>query len=303
MYNIYKITLSEAVMYENAMYINVAYIDDENPNVEDLSVPVKINNCGYYRVHTGPVIETPHPEGRNDYQLLYIAAGKGYFYFKGSETPTVVTKGHMVLFRPKEPQVYNYYVEDKTEVYWVHFTGWKIEEYLDSYELPKEENVFYTGVSPDYPWIYNQIIREMQLQRANYDDIIKLYLHHILLTINRYIKESQQTSNETINDIERAVHYFNDNYTKPISIEQYAEEHLMSANWFIHSFKSVMKVPPMQYITNLRIAAAKGYLDNSNKTINEIAAAVGYDNALYFSRVFKKRTGMSPSEYKNRGEK
>ena len=290
-------------MYENAMDINVAYVDDENPNVEDLTVPVKINNCGYYRVHTGPVIETPHPEGRNDYQLLYIAAGKGYFYFKGSETPTVVTKGHMVLFRPKEPQVYNYYVEDKTEVYWVHFTGWKIEEYLDSYELPKEENVFFTGVSPDYPWIYNQIIREMQLQRANYDDIIKLYLHHILLTINRYIKESQQTSNETINDIERAVHYFNDNYTKPISIEQYAEEHLMSANWFIHSFKSVMKVPPMQYITNLRIAAAKGYLDNSNKTINEIAAAVGYDNALYFSRVFKKRTGMSPSEYKNRSEK
>ena len=303
MYNIDKITLSEAVMYENAMYINVAYIDDENPNVEDLSVPVKINNCGYYRVHTGLVIETPHPEGRNDYQLLYIAAGKGYFYFKGSETPTVVTKGHMVLFRPKEPQVYNYYVEDKTEVYWVHFTGWKIEQYLDSYELPKEENVFFTGVSPDYPWIYNQIIREMQLKRANYDDIIKLYLHHILLTINRYIKESQQTSNETINDIERAVHYFNDNYTKPISIEQYAEEHLMSANWFIHSFKSVMKVPPMQYITNLRIAAAKGYLDNSNKTINEIAAAVGYDNALYFSRVFKKRTGMSPSEYKNRSEK
>lgn len=298
-----KITLLEAAMYENAMDINVAYVDDENPNVEDLSVPIKINNCGYYRVHTGPVIETPHPEGRNDYQLLYIAAGKGYFYFKGSETPTVVTKGHMVLFRPKEPQVYNYYVEDKTEVYWVHFTGWKIEEYLDSYELPKEENVFFTGISPDYPWIYNQIIREMQLQRANYDDIIKLYLHHILLTINRYIKESREIKNDTINDIERAVHYFNENYTKPISIEQYAEEHLMSVNWFIHSFKSVMKVPPMQYITSLRIVAAKGYLENSNKSIAEIATAVGYDNALYFSRIFKKRTGMTPSEYKQRNVK
>ena len=82
------------------LYINVAYVDDENPNLEDLSVPLRINNCGYYRVHTTPVIETPHPEGRNDYQLLYIAAGKGYFYFKGSEEPTVVTKGNMVLFRP-----------------------------------------------------------------------------------------------------------------------------------------------------------------------------------------------------------
>ena len=166
------------------MYINVAYVDDENPNLEDLTVPVRVNNCGYYRVHTGPVIETPHPEGRNDYQLLYIAAGKGYFYFKGSKEPTIVTKGNMVLFRPKEPQVYYYYAEDKTEVYWVHFTGWKIEQYLDSYELPKEENVFFTGVSPDYPWIYNQIIRELQLQRANYEDVIKLFLHHILSIVH-----------------------------------------------------------------------------------------------------------------------
>lgn len=293
LYNINIITLGGV-----CLYINVAYVDDENPNLEDLTVPIKVNNCGYYRVHTTPVIETPHPEGRNDYQLLYIASGKGYFYFKGSKEPTVVTKGNMVLFRPKEPQVYYYYAVDKTEVYWVHFTGWKVEEYLERYELPKEENVFFTGVSPDYPWIYNQIIRELQLQRENYEDMIQLFLRHIFLTINRYIKESKQTKNDTINDVERAVHYFNENYSKPISIEQYASEHLMSVNWFIHNFKNVMKVPPMQYIVSLRIAAAKGYLENSNKNIAEIAATVGYDNALYFSRLFKKHTGLTPMEYR-----
>ena len=284
------------------MYINVAYVDDENPNIEDLTTPIKINNCGYYRVHTAPVIETPLPEGRNDYQLLYIAAGKGYFYFKGSKKATVVEKGNMVLFRPKEPQVYYYYAKDKTEVYWVHFTGWKVEEYLDSYELPKKENVFFTGVSPDYPWIYNQIIRELQVRRVNYEDVIKLFMHHIFLTISRYIKEGRQAKNETISDIERAVHYFNENYNKPISIEQYAQEHLMSVNWFIHSFKEVMNVPPMQYIVSLRIAAAKGYLENSDKNINEISNIVGYENALYFSRLFKKYTGMTPSEYKNKSK-
>ena len=158
--------------------------------------------------------------------------------------------------------------------------------------------VFFTGVSPDYPWIYNQIIRELQLQRENYEDMIRLFLRHIFLTINRYIKEGKQTKNDTINDIERAVHYFNENYSKPISIEQYASEHLMSVNWFIHNFKNVMKAPPMQYIVSLRIAAAKGYLENSNKNINEISNIVGYDNPLYFSRLFKKYTGLSPSEYK-----
>ena len=128
--------------------------------------------------------------------------------------------------------------------------------------------------------------------------MIKLFMHHIFLTISRYIKEGKQAKNETISDIERAVHYFNENYNKPISIEQYAQEHLMSVNWFIHSFKKVMNIPPMQYIVSLRIAAAKGYLENSNKNINEIASIVGYENALYFSRLFKKYTGYSPSEYK-----
>ena len=285
------------------MYINVAYVDEENPNLEDLSVPLRINNCGYYRVHTTPVIETPHPEGRNDYQLLYIAAGKGEFYFKGSKEPTIVTKGNMILFRPGEPQVYYYYAVDKTEVYWVHFTGWKVEEYLERYELPHDENVFYTGVSPDYPWIYNQMIRELQLQRVNYEDMISLYMHHIFITINRYIKERRETKNDTINDIERAAHYFKDNYNKQISIEQYAEEHLMSVNWFIHNFKSVMKMSPMQYIISLRIAMAKGYLENSTKNITEISNEVGYENALYFSRLFRKYTGMTPSEYrKKRGK-
>ncbi len=63
------------------MYVNVAYSVNENPNLENLSVPLQINNCGYYRVHTGPIIATEHPEGRNDYQLLYIAEGKRSFLF------------------------------------------------------------------------------------------------------------------------------------------------------------------------------------------------------------------------------
>ena len=285
------------------MYINVAYVDDDNPNLEDLSVPLRINNCGYYRVHTTPVIETPHPEGRNDYQLLYIAAGKGHFYFKGSKEETIVPKGNMILFRPKEPQVYYYYAEDKTEVYWVHFTGSQVEEFLDHYELPKDENVFFTGISPDYPWIYNQIIRELQLQRVNYEELLRILLRHILLTINRYIKEQAQTGTDIIKDMERAAHYFRENYTKNISIEQYAAEHLMSVNWFILSFKNVMKMTPMQYILSLRIAVAKGLLENSNKNINEISDAIGYDNPLYFSRLFKKHTGYSPSQYKKLNSK
>ena len=279
------------------MYINVAYSADKNPNIEDLSVPLRINNCGYYRVHTSPIIKTEHPEGRNDYQLLYIAHGKGHFFFNGKET--IVTKGNMILFRPGEPQVYYYYSVDKTEVYWVHFTGSEVERYLDHYELPNDKNVFFTGISPDYQWLYNQIIQELQLKRANYEELLRILLRHILLMINRFVKEDHTQGSDAFNEIERATHYFNENYNKDISIEQYAEEHLMSKNWFINCFKKIMKVTPMQYILLLRISTAKNLLESSTKNISEIADTIGYDNPLYFSRLFTKYVGVSPKEYRN----
>ena len=46
------------------------------------------------------------------------------------------------------------------------------------------------------------------------------------------------TGNDIMNEVERAVHYFNENYNKEISVEQYAEEHLISKNWFIHCLKN-----------------------------------------------------------------
>ena len=279
------------------MYINVAYSADKNPNIEDLTVPLRINNCGYYRVYKSPIIKTEHPEGRNDYQLLYIAYGKGHFFFNGKET--IVTKGNMILFRPGEPQVYYYYSVDKTEVYWVHFTGSEVERYLEHYELPNDKNVFFTGISPDYQWLYNQIIQELQLKRANYEELLRILLRHIFLMINRFVKEDHTQGSDAFNEIERATHYFNENYNKDISIEQYAEEHLMSKNWFINCFKKIMKVTPMQYILQLRISTAKNLLESSTKNISEIADAIGYDNPLYFSRLFAKYVGVSPKEYRN----
>lgn len=285
------------------MYINVAYVDDENPNIEDQSVPLRINNCGYYRLHTTPVIETPHPEGRNDYQLLYIAHGKGHFYFKNTGEETIVQKGNVVLFRPGEPQVYYYYAADRTEVYWVHFTGSQVEKFLNHYELPKNKNVFYAGLSSDYPWLYNRMIQELQLRRANHEELLKMLLHCVFLIINRYLQKGHKTDGDMMSEIERASRYFKENFNREISIEQYAEEHLMTSNWFIKCFKNVMKITPRKYILSLRIAAAKGYLEGSNKNVTEISNAVGYDNALYFSRVFKKYTGLSPLEYRKNFKK
>lgn len=265
-------------------------------HIEDKTVDLKINNCGHYIVKTVPIADTYVPEGRKDYQLLYIASGKAHFYFNGKDT--VVNKGNMVIYRPGEPQIYDYYASDKTEVLWIHFTGAKVEEYLKKYEIPENNHVFYVGDSPDYQWVFKQIIRELRLQRANYEELVCVLFRHILISVNRYIKEGKQLKNNMISEMERASHYFMENFNKEISVENYAKERFISINWFIHYFKIVMGVTPMQYILSLRISAAKGYLEKSDKSVGEISQAVGYENTTYFSRLFKKHVGMSPMEYR-----
>lgn len=278
------------------MYTNVAYSGKEDEDIVSLSKPLIITAVGFYKILTRKIEQTFRPTGRGDYQLYYVASGKAHFFFDGHER--TVQKGNMVLFRPGVPQIYNLYADDKPETYWVHFTGSDVEKLLDYYGMPKDECVFFTGTSPDYPWIFRKMIQELQLRRVNYEDFINLNLQQILLVISRYLHEDSEIKTETLDEIEQAIHFFLENYNKSIIIEDYAKKHGMTANWFTQSFKKVTKYTPMQYILSLRMSNAMNMLDNTNYNVTQIAAAVGYNNSLYFSRVFKNYTGVSPTEYR-----
>ena len=283
------------------MYANLAYLGEAHEDIVDTSKPILVTAAGYYRVHTSEVIETDRPNGRGDYQLLYISAGKLHLYVDGEER--IITKGNMLLFRPGETQIYNLYSADKPETYWVHFTGSDVDLLLDYYGMPKNENVFFTGTSPDYQWLFKQMIQELQLCRVNYEDLLNMNLRHIFLMINRFLKEGTELDSDALDEVERATHYFNENYNLNIYIKDYANERHMSDCWFNRTFKHVTKVTPMQYIIQLRITNALNLLEHTNYNITQVANAVGYDDAYYFSRLFKKNVGVAPTEYRKRKDK
>ena len=81
-------------------------------------------------------------------------------------------------------------------------------------------------------------------------------------------------------------------------MDDYAESLHISTNWFISNFKQYMKISLAQYILSLRMVNAQSLLENTDYNIGEIAEIVGYDNPLYFSRVFKKEYGVSPAQYR-----
>ena len=142
------------------------------------------------------------------------------------------------------------------------------------------------------------MISEFQARRPLYEEFLASLLNDLLLLMNRQELENIRDKNQMREEMEQAVSYFNEHYQKPINIEEYAASRHMSAEWFIRRFKRTMNLTPAQYLLSLRISNAQNLLEHSDYNISEIASIVGYESPLYFSRVFKKRLGVSPSQYR-----
>ena len=223
---------------------------------------------------------------------------KAHFWFNGIEE--IVDSGHMVLYQPKEVQKYVYYVEDHPEVFWIHFTGYAVKNILEYHGISLDQHVFYSGTLPEYKMLFRKIIQELQQCKYGYEDYIASLFNNILLLVSRQQQEGENAATNIPEEIEAAAAYFNEHYNTKISVEQYAESLHISTNWFIRNFKQYMKISPAQYILSLRMVNAQSLLENTDYNIGEIAEIVGYENQLYFSRVFKKEYGVSPAQYRKK---
>ena len=127
----------------------------------------------------------------------------------------------------------------------------------------------------------------------------KWCIRKLLIRIHRtLLTEPYSKSRTHAKDFDEAVQYFHKNYHTEININEYATAHHMSVSWFIRGFKEYTDSTPTQYILSLRISNAQILLETTDYNITEIAEIVGYENPLYFSRLFKKQVGVSPSDFR-----
>ena len=279
------------------MYMNAGFLNNNRLPFKDKSKPLIVGSCGNYRLKSKEKLPTWRPRGTLDYQLIYVASGKTHFYFGDEER--IVNAEQMVLFQPRQPQHYEYFAKDKPEVYWVHFTGSDVKNILRHYGIPMDEPVFYSGNSSSYAYLFKEMIHEFQTCRVGYQELLEMYLRQILLLIARSREERKPAVSSFIQDeMEIARRYFTEHYNEEINIEEYAKSRGMSISWFLRNFKQLTAKSPMQYVLSIRINNAVSLLEGTNYNINEISSIVGYDNPLYFSRIFKKQKGVSPSDYR-----
>jgi len=96
---------------------------------------------------------------------------------------------------------------------------------------------------------------------------------------------------------QKALDYIAVNYTKPITVSDIADHINLSRSRLFRLFKQQIFISPQQYLIEYRIRAAIHLLENRSSSIKEISQAVGIEDPLYFSSLFKQVTGKSPKNY------
>ena len=247
---------------------------------------LSINNCGAF-VDTREPILTARPHGRFDYQMIYIKKGRILVQENGGKT--TVKAGSVILFRPHEQQIYTS-LRDCT-FYWIHFSGTSVENMLSFFE-----NRFYEiGVLPEIEEFCEDTMAAFASNKTNYPLFCAGKLISLIAIISQKIASDIESEDELIGAALLDIHK---NFTVWRTNDEYAKMCGLSKSHFIRIFHKSLGMPPQKYRAAVAVREARHLLKSNSVT--STASILGYTDVFYFSRVFKKFVGISPSEFKRK---
>ena len=145
-------------------------------------------------------------------------------------------------------------------------------------------------------WSLEGLLQELQSQ-GTLVEMIQVLKTNYSKWINEGLTNHNKENVETV--IAKAQDYIHNNYHKDLSMEEVAELIDLSISHFCMLFKQVSGYTFLEYLTKIRMDKAKYILKNSNVKVYQVAPLVGYQDPRYFTQVFKKITGMTPSEFRD----
>ncbi|KWW21283.1 hypothetical protein AS888_16960 [Peribacillus simplex] len=223
---------------------------------------------------------------------------KGYGEVRVGEKTYAIKPGE--AFIVKVPSEHCYYLPEKSpewEFIFITLKGDKAEECWD--HLIKQFDLV-VPVDANAPLIFLlQKIYQFALNEGIEDTFTSsAFAYEFIMGLYRFAKGLDSPQPGIPDDILMAIQFMTTNYQEPLSLESIAKHAGLSKYYFTNKFQKYMKTTPIQFLTKIRIQKAMELLSITNKTIQEIATETGYDNANYFSKVFKKMIGNSADSFR-----
>ncbi len=152
--------------------------------------------------------------------------------------------------------------------------------------------------------LLRSMLAEYKREEPFYEDRLYLLVLELLVLFSREytmspIREvSEKAYDKYRNMVADAIHYIDEHYAEPISLEEICRVSMVSKTYFCYLFKMLTHKTFVEYLTDRRLEKAMELLRQTNRSIIDISQAVGFHDSAHFSRTFKQARGISPREYR-----
>jgi AraC-like DNA-binding protein len=261
------------------------------PVLRDLLV-TRIGYCARAAGH-----QIPRPAGSLDHLLHYCVAGQGWLRMAGREWSV---PADTMMFIPRgEPHVYGADSEQPWSIYWIHLSGRQAADYFTALQVHREQPLVHLPCSEEILSAFEVIEGYMAAVHTPPNLLAAstaLARFLGLVQVHRYAMTQPARTDEE--NIQQTIVFMQKNLARAISLRELAQLAHMSVSRYEAAFVARTGCPPKAYFNQMKIQAACRLLSDTTQPAKEIAAALGYADPYYFSRLFKKLVGRSPVQFR-----
>ncbi len=249
-----------------------------------------------------------------DYELFVVTKNSLYISYNGE--PFTINEGEFLLLPPFSPPNNRRkgFRPSDCSFYWLHFA---VSHEIKLSSIPDPQHASYPYPVPQYtiallrqgkiPHMEKVIVLMKQLQdaiRSKYDSTTANYLSTTIMCElysqfyleNSVLQRTKRTQKQMYYDI---IDYVKQNTNKNLKVADVAAHFGYNEKYLSHLFSNIAGIPLKQFILNVKMDAANFMLTDTNASISEIAASLGFNDSHNFAKAYKKIAGLTPTEYRN----
>jgi len=230
------------------------------------------------------------------YLLTYVVEGNATLSVGGKKI--ALHKGDFYIMFPASGASYVTSANKPWSIRWITLKGSQADELLPLMGFSPDNPV----VSVSNPQAVEEILKELFFIALREDLKSKISALSLLYELLGAVLKTENTipQNKTVSDaVDYIAAHFSD---KKLSVEALANAFFLNSNYFSKLFTKHVGMTPAKFILKTRMEKAKKLLRFTHLSIGEVTEAVGFSDPLYFSRVFHRLVGLSPTQFRNVSE-
>lgn len=232
--------------------------------------------------------------GISEFVLIKVLSGTGWIQLEERHD---IPADSFVLLPAGTPHSYGATDTDPWSIQWVHFRGRSAAAFAELFRTSPQGKPFSLHPAQSSQLDLSLLYDALEAGYSRMNLLVTASHLRMLLTELHKQRHSHQPLG-TLQAVEQTLDWMRANLDQRCTLDALARRSRLSVPYYSALFKRITGFSPMEYFIRLKIQRACQLLDTTNFRVGEVAAALGWEDAFYFTRIFRKITGKSPRAYR-----